>query len=43
MQMEENKMAGLSKIEVICDMSKFAAIKKELSDLYIEDYWGFVS
>lgn len=28
-------MAGLSKIEVICDMSKFAAIKKELSELKV--------
>ena len=33
--MEGNKMAGLSKIEVICDMSKFAAIKKELSELKV--------
>ena len=28
-------MAALSKIEVICDMSKFAAIKKELSELKV--------
>ena len=28
-------MSALSKIEVICDMSKFAAIKKELSELKV--------
>ena len=28
-------MAELSKIDIVCDMSKFAAIKKKLSELRV--------